>query len=154
VTEGIRLVQEKGEQRGVVMYQVAFATQRAAVGHVVRYHASPWGWCPPCSAWAMCCTPPWASLDPGYLAVCLIDPAAPAHRQWLAGQCRMQQCRGHPDTAFQLVCRCMLGERTWLFQVAAGPRRLRASERGWVVWGTFTVSLLAVAMLGAFSCWC
>lgn len=25
-------------------------------------------------------------LDPGYLAVCLIDPAAPGDRQWLAGQ--------------------------------------------------------------------
>ena len=108
----------------------------------------PLGWCPPCS---MDDVPhaAWVSSDPGYTAV--PGSTLPPRRPPVAGRAvGMQQCPGHPDTAFQLLP-VMLGERTWLFQVAAGRRSRPRARLGGV--GTFTVSLLAVAMLGAF-CWC
>ncbi len=147
VTEGIRLVQETGEQRGVVMYQVVHERSaqpspsssparqvRGVVSAVFRMddvlHAA------------------LGDLNPDYLRVCLLDPAAPAHNQRLTGQAGCNS-----DVATQVryfgSSSVQFGERTWLFQVAAGPQ-FESVERGWIAWSTLTVSLLAVAMLGAF----
>jgi diguanylate cyclase (GGDEF)-like protein len=143
VTEGFRLVQETGEQRGVVMYQAAFDTRegsnaprrvRGVVSAVFRMddvlHAA------------------LGDLDADYLTVCLLDPAAPSHNQRLTG---------HAGCSSDLATRVryfssssvQFGERTWLFQVAAGPR-FESQDRGWIAWSTLTVSLLAVSMLGVF----
>ncbi|MBY0466032.1 MAG: EAL domain-containing protein [Burkholderiales bacterium] len=143
VTEGIRLVQETGEQRGVVMYQAVFQSGsgtttadrvRGVVSAVFRMddvvHAA------------------LGELDADYLMVCLLDPAAPAHNQRLTG---------HAGCSSELASKVryfssssvQFGERTWLFQVAAGPR-FESHERGWIAWSTLTVSLLAVTMLGVF----
>lgn len=144
VTEGIRLVQETGEQRGVVMYQAVFnagnsgaaapGRVRGVVSAVFRMddvlHAA------------------LGELDASYLTVCLLDPAAPAHNQRLSGHAGCSS-----DLATQVrhfsSASVQFGERTWLFQVAAGPR-FESQERGWIAWSTLTVSLLAVTMLGAF----
>lgn len=146
VTGGIRLVQEKGEQRGVVMYQVARSQRLPSA--TVSAPAQPLGVVSAVFRMDDVLHAALGELDPGYLAVCLIDPAAPGDRQWLAGQWGCSSALATRTRHFSSLP-VMLGERTWLFQVAAGPA-FEARERGWVVWGTFTVSLLAVAMLGAF----
>lgn len=147
VTEGIRLVQEKGEQRGVVMYQVAMpqGMQTTSVPQTPRL---PLGVVSAVFRMDDVLAAALGELDPGYLGVCLIDPAAPADRQWLAGRVGCSSAVA-THTRFFSSLPVMLGERTWLFQVAAGPA-FESRERGWVAWVTLTVSLLAVAMLGAF----
>lgn len=143
VTEGIRLVQETGEQRGVVMYQAvhersathhALAPVRGVVSAVFRMDDV--------------LRAALGELNPDYLQVCLLDPAAPATNQRLTGQ---PGCNS--DVATQVrhfsSSSVRFGERTWLFQVAAGPQ-FESVERGWIAWSTLTVSLLAVAMLGGF----
>lgn len=143
VTEGIRLVQETGEQRGVVMYQTAFDTRdgaaspgrvRGVVSAVFRMddvlHAA------------------LGELDPGYLLVCLLDPAAPVHNQRLTGHAGCSSALATKVRYFSSSS-VQFGERTWLFQVAAGPQ-FESHERGWIAWSTLTVSLLAVTILGVF----
>ena len=143
VTEGIRLVQETGEQRGVVMYQAVFQNRESAsspsrvrgvVSAVFRMDdvlLSALG-----------------ELDPDYLTVCLLDPAAPVANQRLTGH---KGCSSELATKVRYFSSSSVqfGERTWLFQVAAGPR-FASHERGWIAWSTLTVSLLAVTMLGVF----
>lgn len=143
VTEGIRLVQETGEQRGVVMYQAVHDRSAADPSiNAVRGVVSAVFRMDDVLRAAV------GELDPDYLRVCLLDPAAPAHNQRLTGQagCNSEvatQVRHFHSASVQF------GERTWLFQVAAGPH-FESSERGWIAWSTLTVSLLAVAMLGGF----
>ena len=145
VTEGIRLVQETGEQRGVVMYQAAQfpeaegsrVTSRTLIGLV--------------SAVFRMEDVLKAALE-GYdnrdLSVCLIDPGAPDNNQRLAGT--LQCSSGIAKTArFFSSKPVQFGGRTWLFQVSSGTS-FESRVRGWTAWGTLTVSLMAVAMLGVF----
>lgn len=143
VTEGIRLVQESGEQRGVVMYHAAFDSREssAAPGRVLGVVSAVFRMDDVLHA-AL------GELNADYLTVCLLDPAAPAHNQRLTGHagCSSElatQVRFFSSSSVQF------GERTWLFQVAAGPR-FESHERGWIAWSTLTVSLLAVTLLGVF----
>lgn len=143
VTEGIRLVQETGEQRGVVMYQAAFDNpdDSSRPGRVLGVVSAVFRMDDVLRA-AL------GALDPDYLTVCLLDPAAPAHNQRLTGHAG---CSSELATKVRYFSSSSVqfGERTWLFQVAAGPR-FESHERGWIAWSTLTVSLLAVTMLGVF----
>ena len=145
VTDGLRLVQETGEQRGVVMYQAAQFPEvdggrnapRNLIGLV--------------SAVLRMDDVLKAALE-GYegrdLSVCLIDPAAPDINQRLAGapRCGSNQAKTSRFFSSKPV---QFGGRTWLFQVSSGPG-FESRARGWTAWGTLTVSLMAVAMLGVF----
>ncbi|GAB4089249.1 bifunctional diguanylate cyclase/phosphodiesterase [Hydrogenophaga soli] len=143
VTEGIRLVQETGEQRGVVMYQAAYDPTamgpsslrvRGVVSAVFRMddvlQAALEG------------------LDTSYLTVCLIDPQAPAANQRLSGPLGCEEPDGMRPHHF-VSLPVHFGERQWLFQVASGSH-FETQERGWISWVTLTVSLMAVGLLGVF----
>lgn len=145
VTEGIRLVQESGEQRGVVMYQAAFAPD---MDRTARPNVPPLGVVS--AVFRMDDVMQAALGDRGrhHLDWCLVDPGAATGNQRLSGA---QGCGGDDAASARYFSSLPVsfGERTWLLQVRSGPQFEQAA-RGWVAWGILSVSLLAVAMLGAF----
>jgi diguanylate cyclase (GGDEF)-like protein len=143
VTEGIRLVQESGTQRGVVMYQAAYDPRasdvsaqrvRGVVSAVFRMddmmHAALEG------------------LDTNYLSVCLLDPSAPESTQRLHGPVGCESPTG-VRAAYSASLPVHFGERRWLLRVSSGPH-FESRERGWSSWATLLVSLMAVGLLGVF----
>lgn len=152
VTPGFRLVQETGDQRGVVMYQMVYRPgtpedQRRGEQGLVGAVAGAFRMDDIVRAVRGDDSDP-QYQDTGYFSVCLIDPAAPNVNQRLSGP---PGCGGDTATRVRYFSSLPVwfGERTWLLQVAAGPLFER-SDNGWVTWGTLTVSLLSVAMLGTF----
>jgi diguanylate cyclase (GGDEF)-like protein len=146
VSEGFRLVQETGDQRGVVMYQAPFARHRSKVSGGDA--SEPLGVVSAVFRMDDVLRAAVGHPDPEYLALCLLDLAAPDDNQRLAG---LPGCGGQValKARFFSSRTVTFGERVWLFQVSSGPL-FESRERGWTAWGTLTVSLLAVAMLGAF----
>jgi diguanylate cyclase len=145
VTEAIRLVQESGDQRGVVLYQAARYPQ------VDGGPVAPTPLLGVVSAVFRMDDVLQAALEGDeltYLGVCLLDPAAAASNQRLAGA---PGCGGHDATTARFFSSRTVefGGRSWLFQVSSGPTFERRT-RGWTAWGVLTVSLVAVAMLGLF----
>jgi diguanylate cyclase len=145
VTEAIRLVQEPGDQRGVVLYQAARYPQVDAGA------AAPTPLLGVVSAVFRMDDVLQAALEGDeltYLGVCLLDPAAPSTNQRLAGA---PGCGGHEATTARFFSSqtVQFGGRSWLFQVSSGPTFERRT-RGWAAWGVLTVSLVAVALLGLF----
>ena len=145
VTEAIRLVQESGEQRGVVLYQAAHYPQ------VDRTSTVPAPLMGVVSAVFRMDDVVQAALEGDeltYLAVCLIDPGAPSANQRLAGP---PNCGGHNAVSARFFSSqpVEFGGRTWLLQISSGLAFERRT-RGWAAWGVLTVSLVAAAMLGLF----
>jgi len=151
VTPGFRLVQETGEQRGVVMYQAVYEPDGGGMPR------RGWEGLQGVVAGAFRMDDMLRSvmgdaesvyLDTDYFSVCLIDPGAALDNQRLSGA---PGCGGDvaPHVRYFSSLPVQFGERTWLFQIASGPR-FDKQDQGWAAWGTLTVSLLAVAMLGAF----
>ena len=146
VTEGIRLVQETGEQRGVVMYQAAFRPSQDGHGaKPVRGVVSAVFRMDDVLAAAL------DGVDPNRLVICLLDPSAPVNNQRLSGPagCADTRTAGTSTARHFVSTPVNFGERQWRLHVQAGPLFGR-QERGWTTWGTLTVSLVAVAMLGVF----
>ena len=145
VTDPIRLVQETGEQRGVVLYQAARYPQ---VGTNSLSPTPPMGIVSAVFRMDDVLASALEGADPSYLALCLIDPAANLQNQRLAGA---DGCSGMDARAARFFSSkpVEFGGRTWLFQVSSGPA-FESHSRSWTAWGVLTVSLVAVAMLGMF----
>ncbi len=152
VTTGFRLVQETGDQRGVVMYQVVYPAGMPDVAYpgvqnVVGAVAAAFRMDDIVQALrGDPGTPEYLPL--GYFNTCLIDPAAPNDNQRLSGPVGCGGAMAAKARHFSSLP-VQFGERTWLFQVSSGPV-FETSDNGWVTWGILTASLLAVAMLGTF----
>jgi diguanylate cyclase (GGDEF)-like protein len=134
----IRLVQESGEQRGVVVYYAVFAgvpvRQVGMISGVFRMDDA---------LIAALAGNARAALD-----VCLVD---------LGDQAVTQRLFGPPDCQQELWSAQRLkwqkplsfGGRQWLLKVAATDDYMSAL-RSWGVWLTLVVGLLSTAILGAF----
>jgi diguanylate cyclase (GGDEF)-like protein len=145
VTEGLRLVQEAGEQRGVVLYQAAYrvgADAQPRGSREVRGVVSAVFRMDDVMRAAL------GSPESGALELCLIDPAAAADNQRLAGGpgCRLVEAHSARQVSSRPV---RFASRQWVLQVTSGPA-FASQQRGLVAWGTLTVSLVAVGVLGVF----
>ncbi len=143
VTQGLRLVQENQQQRGVVMYQAVF--ERRADG-------SPYG---PLkgvvSAVFRMDDVLTAALGPvagPRLAVCLIDPQGRSGNQRLVGAEGCEDA-APPDRALSLQLPVRFSDRLWELRLRGGPA-YRANRRSWTAWATVALGLAAVGMLGVF----
>ena len=139
VSEGIRLVQESGEQRAVVMYQAVFEPQtpsqlKGVVSAVFRMddvlHAM-------------------SQPDSGHRPEsCLVDPMAAVDNQRLAGPpgCDRADWMTHE---LSLRRSLLFGGREWELRVRATPAFMEHA-RDWSAWVMVALSLLCVGLLGAF----
>jgi diguanylate cyclase (GGDEF)-like protein len=140
VTQGIRLVQESGEQRGVIMYQAVYthAEQDAEFKGVVS------------AVFRMddVLNAVLGDVPPGQLSICLVDVDADPKNNRLSGpedcQNRHQGAHGlHVDMPI------VFGNRNWSLHFVAGPE-YQGQQRNWTAWATMSTGLVAVALLGAF----
>lgn len=142
-TEGIRLVQENSEQRGVVVYLAAFdrpaegdQTPRLSgvVSGVFRMDDS--------TAGAR------ELAQRTGIEFCLVDRAGQEGNRRLSGPRNCDQ--------YEWLARQTHGVRTIEFGGRLWDVRLRAGQayldgiRSWTAWGTVAIGMLAVGMLGAF----
>lgn len=137
-THGIRLVQEAGEQRGVVMYQAVFASGTSTLKGVV-------------SAVFRMDDVLHAVLDPsdtGRWTMCLIDTQAPADNRRLSGPAGCEQ-RTDTNARWATSWPLHFGGQRWVAHFTLGPQYL-AQMRNWTTWVTLTTGLGSAAMLGAF----
>ncbi len=140
VTSGIRLVQESGDQRGVIMYQSVYAQTPAGpefkgvVSAVFRMDDV---------LQAVLSQVPGQSMQ-----LCLVDQGAAPTGQRLSGP---PGCENHPHNSKTLHADwpVVFGDREWRLHFWAGPEYL-AEQRSWTAWATMSTGLVAVAMLGAF----
>jgi diguanylate cyclase (GGDEF)-like protein len=143
VTQGIRLVQETRQQRGVVMYQAVFGRQadgspygeiKGVVSAVFRMD----------DVLVAALGP----IAPQRLLLCLIDPQGRAGNQRLVGAegCENQAA---PRRALSIELPVRFSDRFWEFRVTEGPG-YRAEHRSWTAWATVALGLTAVGMLGVF----
>ncbi|MCK6427080.1 MAG: EAL domain-containing protein [Burkholderiaceae bacterium] len=152
VSDPLHLVQETGQQRGVVMYQPVHARDRQRllgivsaairVGDLLR-----------------------ATLEAGQagdsgLQLCLWDPRAAPGRRDLAGprSCApADPAQAAPPQAAAAGARAGLerraslhfGERRWALHITPSPRFLSQS-RDWTAWAVTATGLASVGMLGGF----
>ncbi|WP_273925097.1 bifunctional diguanylate cyclase/phosphodiesterase [Curvibacter microcysteis] len=139
VSEGIRLVQEAGEQRAVVMYQAVFEPQapeqlKGVVSAVFRMDDVLQAMSQP---------------DSGHRPEsCLVDPQAEVDNQRLAGPlgCDRAQWMTHE---LSLRHPLRFGGREWELRVRATPAFMD-SARDWSAWVIVALCLLCVGLLGAF----
>ncbi|GAB3185761.1 putative bifunctional diguanylate cyclase/phosphodiesterase [Hydrogenophaga aquatica] len=150
VTEGIRLVQESGEQRGVVMYlavyeqrdaqdvtNVGTRTLKGVVSAVFRMddviHAV------------------LGKLDEDSISLCLIDPAAPPGNRRLAGKqgCETATAPTAQEQRWAKLWPLKMGDREWVLRLQAGPAFWGAAGQNNAL-ATSVTGLVAVALLGAF----
>ena len=145
VTEGLRLVQETSEQRSVVLYQAAYLPPaepgqrnlrevRGVVSAVFRMDDV--------------LRAALGAPESAVLEVCLLDPSGPADNQRLAGSpgCRVLEAHSARQVSNRPI---RFASRAWVLQVTSGPA-FASQQRGLVAWGTLTVSLVAVGVLGVF----
>lgn len=146
VTAGFRLVQELGEQRGVVAYLAVFhdpddadesvATDRlkgvvSAVFRMDDVLRSVLG-----------------QLTPDGLSLCLLDLDAPTDNRRLAGPANCDQpsdTTGFQETSWPLT----FGNRQWSAHISA-TTSTADPQRDWVARGAFTLGMLAIVLLSAF----
>ena len=138
ITEGLRLVQETGDQRGVVMYQGVFNPDTLALEGVLS------------AAFRMDDVLQALDLNGSGLPPqsCLIDPNARPGARHLAGE---PGCEG---PAWQksgpvLHIPVYFGGREWALRVRADTDFIN-STRDWSAWSTVGLSLFCVGLLGAF----
>lgn len=155
VTAGLRLVQESGEQRGVVMYQGVYRRQPAAVSNTSSASDPLVGVVSAVFRMDDVMNSVLGQLDPAYWTLCLIDAseAEPARLFGPDGCADADRPAAGPDAgkapAWVSERPLRFGEQNWLLRVTAGPGHL-AQARNWTAWGTMGIGFLAVAMLGAF----
>ncbi|HEX5806719.1 MAG TPA: EAL domain-containing protein [Macromonas sp.] len=150
VTEGIRLVQESGEQRGVVIYLAVY--QPPGANDNARDASRPLkGVVSSVFRMDDVVHSVLGSPNPDWLQLCLFDQQAPAGERLLAGR---TDCAGQA-TAEGLTARwhaalpLRIGSREWTLQVQAGPQ-FWSSGNAANHWLIAAISLLAVSILGAF----
>ncbi len=136
-TESIRLVQEKGEQRGVVVYQAVFNPEGRQIGMISGVFRMDD---------AMNAT--LAGQHRGNIAVCLIEPLQNGKVQRLYGptdcESGLQQKQG-----LNWRAPFSFAGRQWAIQITAMPEYM-AAQRSWGAWLTLAFGLLSTSVLGAF----
>ena len=150
VTEGIRLVQETGEQRGVVMYLAVFGQPHAddpshlgprqlkgVVSSVFRLDDV--------------LLAVLGRIDPQQMRLCLFDPAAPPDNQRLAGPagCEQEPLTSVQEQRWIKSWPLRIGQREWTLRLQAGPAFWGLAGQN-SAWATSITGLVAVAILGAF----
>ncbi len=142
VTQGLRLVQENRQQRGVVMYHAVFhrntdggyGSLKGVVSAVFRMDDV--------------LQAALGTMDMARMRLCLIDPGGSVGNQRLAGPEGCESLQPAPH-AMSLQLPVRFGDRFWEFRLDAGPA-YRNQNRSWMAWATIAIGLSAVAMLGAF----
>jgi diguanylate cyclase (GGDEF)-like protein len=150
VTEGIRLVQESGEQRGVVLYLAVHqppgaednaSTEKRPLKGVIS------------SVFRMDDVVQSVLGTPNreWLKICLTDPKAPVGNRRLMGEtgCEKAVAAEGPAARWRAAMPLRIGSREWTLQVQAGPQ-FWASGNVSNHWLIAAISLLAVSILGAF----
>ncbi len=147
-TEPLRLVQETGHQKGVVLYQAvqsygAGDTQPVGVVSVALRMED--------FTQASLST---AASKAGVLRLCVLDLDSPADRRVLAGAPPCGTDAAPPVRAPGLgsltrTAALTFGQQDWALRVEAGPGFLSQS-RDWTAWAVTAISFGAVGLLGAF----
>lgn len=145
ITQGLRLVQEPGEQRGVVMYHrvlqpgAALANPdlpdprlKGVVSAVFRMDDV--------------VNAALGDSAPDRLRLCLVDTEAPPDNQRLYGPAG---CQADPLQRLQQTVALRFGERQWNLHLSPGPAYF-SQGRHWTSWASVAIGLGAVALLGAF----
>lgn len=144
-TEGFRLVQESGEQRGMVLYLAVYQNGAQSAlssgGHLLGVVSAVFRMDDVLQAVV-------GNMEQQGLHPCLLDPGARNDRQWLAGVPKCDGKAAQKATFFNSLP-VQFGERTWLFQIAADHHFVRIS-RSWGTWAVLVFSLVIVALLGSF----
>ncbi|MEN9844413.1 MAG: hypothetical protein RLZZ612_2242 [Pseudomonadota bacterium] len=144
-TEGFRLVQESGEQRGVVLYLAVHHNGSPSAfspeGHVLGVVSAVFRMDDVLEATV-------GAITQQGLHPCLLDPGARNDRQWLAGVPKCDSKAAQTATFFSSLP-VQFGERTWLFQIAA-DRSFVQHSRNWGTWAVLGFTLVVVALLGSF----
>jgi len=152
VTEGLRLVQESGEQRGVVMYQGVYARQPGVDGSTSMEGTRLLGVVSAVFRMDDVLTAVLGDIDTTYWTLCLIDLSS-GTPQRLHGPADCASQAGHGGRGEVLAWAgerpLRFGEQSWVLRITAGPGHL-AQARNWTAWGSMGIGFLAVAMLGAF----
>ncbi|MFA9440619.1 EAL domain-containing protein [Uliginosibacterium sp. sgz301328] len=140
-TEAIHLVQERGSQRGVVIYFPVYGDLNHDGRPDVRGVVS--------GVFRMADTVE-AVIDPAAanIDVCLIDASAAPENRLLYGKddCLSPAWNAH---GLMTVIPVTLAGRDWRIEMRATPAYL-ANARTWTVWTTLAVGLCMVGMLAAF----
>ena len=150
VTEGFRLVQESGEQRGVVMYLAVYEQPHATeVEHVAGRTLK--GVVSAVFRMDDVINAVLGQLDPDHMSLCLIDPNARPDNRRLAGALG---CDNPPASSLQeqrwvKPWPLKFGGREWTLRLQAGPAFWSAAGQN-SAWATSVTGLVAVAILGAF----
>lgn len=137
-TEAVRLAQELGDQRGVVIYQAVRDNQTGRMLGMVA------------GAFRMDDAIK-ASVGPELLEmveICLVDRAGRPGNQRLSGPLDCEApawSQGRFGSAYPLS----FAGRDWEIRLRASPQ-YQLSQRGWAAWVTLAVGLAMVAVLGAF----
>lgn len=137
-----RLVQERGRQRGVVVYQLV---QRSLLDGQPN---KPIGLISAVFRLDDLIDAALAGQARSDIELCLIDNAAPPDKRRLSGAegCEHENWLAH-RVSWQGAMR--FTDRDWRFHIRATPAYL-AMQRSWAAWTTLAVGLSAVAMLGIF----
>ncbi|ANQ84734.1 EAL domain-containing protein [Azoarcus olearius] len=142
-TEGVRLVQESGDQRGVIVYLAVFERQsdftaerrlRGVISGVFRMDDA--------IAGAL------EGARSSGIELCLTDLDAPVGNRRLAGPVGCDSAdwaRGLPVSRSAL----QFAGRQWSLVQRAGPEYLGAI-RSWAAWSSIAIGLVSVGILGAF----
>ena len=137
-TEAVRLAQEQGDQRGVVLYQMV---QDGRTGRVLGLVAGAFRMDD-----AIRATVEGEMLR--LLEICLVDRAGRPGNQRLSGPRGCEEAGwggGRHGGVYPLA----FAGREWEIRLRATPR-YQHSQRGWAAWMTLAVGLATVAVLGAF----
>lgn len=136
-TESIRLVQESGEQRGVVVYHAVFGgqpqRQLGMISGVFRMDDA--------------INTSLAGRDRRNIDVCLLDPSAVESPPRLYGPSRCDQASDPSLPVWQTPVE--FAGRIWEIRILATPAYLD-EQRSWGSWLTLAVGLVSTALLGAF----
>jgi diguanylate cyclase len=146
-THALRLVQETGQQQGVVLYQAvqpygAGSTQALGVVSVALRMEE----------FARASLSDTAHQS-GFLNLCLVDPDSPADHRVLLGDARCASLDAISPSAGPGALRRMatlrFGQQDWPLRIDAGPAFLSQS-RDWTAWAVTAICFGAVGLLGAF----
>jgi diguanylate cyclase (GGDEF)-like protein len=139
VTQGMRLVQESGEQRGVVLYQAVFESRppsqfKGVVSAVFRVDDV--------------LSSALESSQRRRLQLCLVDPEATPGNQRLAGPvgCELANWLGR---GLQARLPLAFGQSVWSMRIKADDS-FATAERSWSTWTMVATALISVGLLGAF----
>ncbi len=151
VTEGFRLVQESGEQRGVVVYLAVYA-QRAPGDANDTSARTLAGVVSAVFRMDDVLRAVLGSPDPAQMTLCLIDTQASPGNRRLAGP---PGCADHlAESATQAagttgLWPLQIAGRPWALHLEAGPQFWNAAGQA-SAWATIATALVAVALLGSF----